>query len=341
MRLSARRSGIRPIADTGPKKYVFTCSPTREDRRFRQQLREGRPPVRWRRFHAIPNHRRQEGPPDFYYGTRAGPQQSEEGYRIIWVRSSQKADLDRQLRDHHIRQAELELHALAGKVGTRRLRTRSDITKKVASILSAHAVADLLQVRTVSFTEVEHRYLRRGRPRAGDPMRKIVRRRLKLEIARDKEAIRREAGTDGVFPLITNLHDRSRREVLDIYKYQPYLEKRFALTKSEYGIAPIFLKKPVRVVGLMHVYFLAIMLSALLEREVRQAMASRGLAKIPVLPEGRATATPTTPRILENFSGVAWQSFQEAERVLDFPVQLNDTQRLLLDLGRVPATLYR
>jgi len=126
-----------------------------------------------------------------------------------------------------------------------------------------------------------------------------------------------------------------------LYKYQPYLEKRFALTKSEYGIAPIFLKKPVRVIGLMHVYFLAIMLSALLEREVRRAMAARSLAKIPVLPEGRATATPTTPRILENFSDVAWQSFQEADRVLNFPVQLNETLRLLLDLAGVPSTLYR
>jgi len=335
------RENLQHIAAYGGRFVTVMPRTRREDRRFRQQLREGRPPVRWRQFHTIPNHRRQEDPPDVFYGTRAGPQESEEGYRIVWVRSSQKTDLDGQVRDAHIRKAEIELHALARRVGKRRLRTRSAIKKKVATILSTHAVADFFQVQVATFTEVEHRYLRRGRPRSGDPMRRIAHRRLKLEITRDKEAIRREARTDGVFPLITNLRDRSRREVLEIYKYQPYLEKRFALTKSEYGIAPIFLKKPVRVVGLMHVYFLAIMLSALLEREVRRAMATRSLAKIPVLPEGRATATPTTPRILENFSDVAWQSFQEAERVLDFPVQLNETQRLLLDLGGVPSTLYR
>jgi transposase len=335
------RENLRHIAAYGGQFVTVMPRTRREDRRFRQQLRDGRPPVRWRRFHAIPNHRRENHPPDVFYGTRAGPQESEEGYRIVWVRSSQKADLDRQFREQHIRKAEIELHALAARVGTRRLRTRSAIKKKIATILSAHAVADFLQVRVASFTEVEHRYLRRGRPRAGDPMRRIAHRRLTLEVRRDKEAIRREARTDGVFPLLTNLRDRSKREILEIYKYQPYLEKRFALTKSEYGVAPIFLKKPLRVVGLLHVYFMAIMLSALLERAVRGAMAARGIPSIPVLPEGRASTTPTTPRILENFNNVAWHTFQEGDRVLNFPVRLSKTQELLLDLSGVPRTCYR
>ena len=123
--------------------------------------------------------------------------------------------------------------------------------------------------------------------------------------------------------------------------YQPYIEKRFALTKSEYAITPIFLKKPSRVVGLLHVYFVAIMLSALLERQVRNAMAVRGIAKLTILPEGRPTATPTTPRILENFADVACYEFQEGDRIVSFPIELNDTQKLLLELAELPPTLYR
>jgi len=335
------RENLQHIAAYGGRFVTVMPRTRREDRRFRQQLREGQPPVRWRQFHAIPNHRRQEDPPDLFYGTRAGPQDSEEGYRIVWVRSSQKADLDRQLRDAHLRTAEIELHALAGKVGTRRLRTRTAIKKKVATILSTHAVADFLQVRLASFTEVEHRYLRRGRPRSGDPMRRIAQRRLKLEITRDKEAIRREARTDGVFPLITNLRDRSRREVLEIYKYQPYLEKRFSHIKTELEIAPVYLKKPRRVAGLIHAYFIALALVSLVERQVRLAMQQRKIAALPLLPEGRATQTPTAARILEAFTDVCWYEFERDGETVAFPITLSALQTQLLELLDVPRTAYQ
>lgn len=335
------KENLQHITSYGGQFVTLMPRTRREDRLFRQQLRQGRPAVRWRKFHEVPNPRRQDDPPDVYSTTRSGPQQSAEGYRIVWVRSSQKAALDCQTREEQIRKAEFELHALAGKVGTRAFRSRPAVKARAGKILSRSPVADYLQVQMVSFTQVEHHYLRRGRPKPGDPMRKVCRRGFQLDIRRDKAAIQRESRTDGVFPLLTSLHHRSKREILEIYKYQPYIEKRFALTKSEYGIAPVFLKKPVRVVALVHAYFVAIMLSALLEREVRAAMRMRGIPKIPVLPEARATATPTTPRILENFSDVAWHSFQEGERVLTFPVQLNETQKLLLDLGGVPQTLYR
>ena len=172
-------------------------------------------------------------------------------------------------------------------------------------------------------------------------MRAIRTKRLQLHVTRNTAALRAEARTDGVFPLVTNLQGRSKREVLEIYKYQPYIEKRFALTKSEYGIAPIFLKKPRRVVALLHVYFVAIMLSALLERQVRAAMSRQGLEKISILPEGRATATPTTPRILENFADVSWHAFREADRSIQFPVELKPVASLLLGLADVPRELYK
>ena len=321
--------------------FVTVMPRTRkEDKDFRSQLREGEPVVRWRQFHQIENRRRRDDPPDVFSSTAAGPQKSAEGYRIVWVKSSQKAALDRQVRSDRIRQAELALHEVAGKVGTRKLRRRPAVEERVRKVLKAHKADRFLKAQVVAFTEVEYRYLRPGRPKPSDPMRKIRRRRLRLVVSRDKQAIRNESRTDGVFPFITNLPKRSKREILEIYKYQAYLEKRFALTKSEYGVAPIFLKKPHRVVALLHVYFFAITLSALLERQVRAAMRARAIGKIPILPEGRATATPTTPRILENFTDVSWSEFRERDRVVSFPVELDKTQRSLLDLADVPRTLY-
>ena len=323
-------------------RFVTVMPRTRsEDREFRRQLREGAPAVRWHKIHQIDSARRRDDPPDVYSSTNAGPQETAEGYRIVWIRSSQKTELDRQVREERIREAEVELGRLAANLSPRTLRSRKEIQAKVTKILTAHKLAGFLPTKIVSFTEVEHRYLRRGRPKTGDPMRKIRHRRFKLEFHRDKEAIRKESRTDGVFPLVTNISQRSKREILEIYKYQPYLEKRFALTKSEYSIAPIFLKKPIRVVGLLHVYFVSIMLSALLERQVRAAMKARGISQIEILPEGRATPTPTTPRILENFTDVMWHEFQEGDRIIHFPVELNKTQKLLLELCGVPHNLYQ
>ena len=95
-----------------------------------------------------------------------------------------------------------------------------------------------------------------------------------------------------------------------------------------------------RVAGLVHLYFIAIMCSALIERQVRLAMQDEDIAKIPILPEGRPTATPTTPRIFEMFEHVAWHEFEEGRRTVTFPVELDSTQELLLRLLDVPREAY-
>ena len=70
-------------------------------------------------------------------------------------------------------------------------------------------------------------------------------------------------------------------------------------------------------------------------------MSRQGLEKISILPEGRATATPTTPRILENFAGVSWHAFREGDRSIQFPVELKPIASLLLGLADVPRELYK
>jgi transposase len=335
------KENLEHVAGHGGRFVTILPRTRKEDTAFRHQLREGSPAVRWRKIHQVANQRRTEDPPDIFCSTDAGPDITAEGYRVIWIRSSQKAHVDVQAREEQVRKAELELKALAAKVGARKLRTPAAVQARVKKILAEHRVAGLIESTVTVITEVSHRYLHSGRPRPGDPVRAIRTKRPQLHVTRNTAALRAEARTDGVFPLVTNLADRSKREVLEIYKYQPYIEKRFALTKSEYGIAPIFLKKPRRVVALLHVYFMAIMLSALLERQVRAAMRRQGIDKIAILPEGRATATPTTPRILENFADISWHAFNEGDRLISFPVELGATPKLLLELADVPGGLYK
>lgn len=151
-----------------------------------------------------------------------------------------------------------------------------------------------------------------------------------------------EARTDGVFPQVTNLPPReaTKRKVLLIYKYQPYVEKRHALFKTELGVAPVYIKKPLRAAGLVHATYLAMTLDALIERALRQGMRREGLEALPILPEGRMTKTPTTARLLETFSDVSWYAFERGDETVTFPIQLSPLQKQLLRLLHMEPSAY-
>jgi hypothetical protein len=110
--------------------------------------------------------------------------------------------------------------------------------------------------------------------------------------------------------------------------------------KSELEVAPVYLKKPRRAAGLVHAVFFAVMLDALIERELRKSMAAAGIDSLPILPEGRPSKTPTTARLLEMFSGVAWYEFERNEETVTFPVKLSPLQVRLLKLLEIDPTSY-
>jgi len=128
--------------------------------------------------------------------------------------------------------------------------------------------------------------------------------------------------------------------LLLIYKYQPYVEKRHSLLKTELEVAPVYLKKPRRVAGLLHAAFLAMIIDALIERTLRKGMTRRRMESLPILPEGRYSKTPTTARLLEMFSGVCWYEFERSDETVTFPIELTPLQRQLLELLEVDPAAY-
>jgi transposase len=307
--------------------------------RFRASLRLREKPPRWKVILKIPNERRTSEPPDVY-SSCAGPAKTDDGFRLIWIRSAQKAIQDAQTRKEDLRHAELALRQLSAGLNRRHLKKRRIVNEKVRAILRKYKVDAWLRVTLHEYEEVSTRYLGSGRPRPDAPVRTIRTRKLRLQVQRDDQALRREAHTDGVFPLITNLERMSKKDVLLIYKYQPYVEKRFALIKTEHEIAPVYLKKPQRVAGLLHAYFIALAVAALIERQVRKGMLTRGIKELPLLPEGRMTATPTAARILEAFTNVSWYEFERGEETVAFPIKLTPLQTQLLELLEVPRSVY-
>ena len=67
---------------------------------------------------------------------------------------------------------------------------------------------------------------------------------------------------------------------------------------------PVFLKSVVRIEALLTVYFLALLVSALIEREIRRTMKTRGIEFLPLYPEERLCRAPTTDRLLDLLSGL-------------------------------------
>lgn len=337
----ATRKNLQHIDGYGGK-FVSVLPRTRaEDQLFRRQLREALP-ARWRRFLVVENKRRYHDPPDVYSTTSAGPQKTDEGYRLVWCRSSQKAEHDAEARKAALRRAEAELFDLAARANTRALRNRSSILRGAKAILRRLQCKPFFELKVRTETRIDIRRLRRGRPGKNDPVRKIRERLFRLEYKRVKEAIQAESRTDGVFPLVTNLLPRrvSKKELLLIYKYQPYVEKRHSLLKTELEVAPVYLKKPRRVAGLVHAAFLAMMLDALIERALRKGMTRQRLESLPILPEGRHSKTPTTARLLEMFSGVCWYEFERGDEMVTFPIELTPLQRQLLELLEVDPAAY-
>ncbi len=332
---------LKHVASYGGK-FVTVLPRTRaEDKRFRNKLREGST-VRWRRLLELNSSRRKSDPPVVYWTTAGEPNETKEGYRIVWCRSSQKADLDARVRETALQKAEAELFDLNARLNRGRLRKRTPINKEIKRVLRSYDCQSFITVSICSHVQIHTKRLRPGRPRKNDPVKEIRTRLFHLELRRDKNALKAEARTDGVFPLVTNLTDRqaSKKQVLLIYKYQPYVEKRHALFKSELGVAPVYIKKPHRAAGLIHATFLAMMVDALIERALRQGMQREGIEALPILPEGRMSKTPTTARLLEMFSDVSWYEFERGGETVTFPIKLSALQRQLLCLLEIDPAAY-
>jgi transposase len=339
----ATQKNLAHIARYGGK-FVSILPRTRtEDRLFRQQLREGQR-VRWRRFLVLHNQRRQSDPPDFYQTTSDGPQQTHEGYRLLWCRSSQKADHDAEARENRIVKAEAQLFDLASRINRRSLRSRRSILNRAKAILRQTECQRFMTIQLQRQVQIQTRRLHPGRPRkdSTDPVRQLRTALFHLRYTRNTDALHAESRTDGVFPIVTNIPQRtaSKAELVRIYKYQPYVEKRHSLLKSELEIAPVYLKKPRRAAGLIHAAYLAMTVDALIERALRQGMTRQAIDALPILPERRPSKTPTTARLLEIFSDICWYEFQRADELVVFPIQLSPLQKKLLQLLEIDLNVY-
>jgi transposase len=143
-------------------------------------------------------------------------------------------------------------------------------------------------------------------------------------------------------PLLTNDRALTTKEVLEARKRQPALEKRFEQLKSVFEIAPVLLKNEGRIEAFFFLYFLALLIQALIERELRLAMQQQKLADLPLYPEERPQCHPTCEQVLRLFSATQRSVLLHDGRTLRaFPPELTELQRQVLQLLGVPESAYQ
>jgi transposase len=334
----ASEENMKHISSFGGLFVTVLPRTRKEDMVFRDGLRKKA--GRWKMILTVEVSGTQ-GATESYYSSD-GPTLSKEGFRLLWIKSSAKAAQDKRVREEGLVKAKAELQELRGGLNKRELKAGTQIRNAIKKILKAHGCEAFLSVKLQSEVRTKTKRLRAGRPKKADGFQYVSDTLYDFKVKDLAVPLRKEANTDGVFPLITNLPEKSHKalDVLQIYRYQPYIERRFENLKTEYAISPVYLKKPERVVGLLHVYFIAMMVAALIERELRKNMAKEKIASLPIYPEERECKAPTSPRIFGTFSQVDWYKQIAHDGEAAFPVKLTDTQAEILSLLGLPRKLY-
>jgi len=320
-------------------RFVTVLPRTRgEDAAFRELVAKGQ--ITWRTLWEKTD---EEGDVLDRYSTSDQPATTAEGYRLVWYHSLRKAEQDAVARSGRIERALKQLAALKDKLCSSRTRYRQEakVAAAVAEILETGGAADWIVTEVQPQIKETFHQDHRGRPGKDTHYVKQVATRFDLSYRIHDARVAVDARSDGIFPLVTNVIDFSELDLLHAYKRQPAIEKRFSQLKTDFEVAPVYLKAVHRIQALLCMYFFALLVEALLERQLRQAMQHEAIEALPMYPEGRACRWPTARRVIDLFESVQRHTLEQRRQPTQVMVtELTRLQRRLLRLIGLPAKDY-
>jgi transposase len=326
----ASTNNMNYIHNQGGRFVTVLPATRKEDRQFRDRLSDPES-IPWDLVYHVFD---EEGEIQDTFTVCTEEMLTKEKYRLWWFHSTRKARRDESARLSRIERAINELADLNQRLrGPRpRLRTVEQVQPVVDEILKRFGVEELVRVTVRQYDNPLYKQASSGRPNKQTKYVKQSRYYCQLEWELDPLGLTQAQRADGVFPLITNAGHMTAEDVLRAYKRQPIIEKRFSQLKTDFAVAPIYLKSVSRIQALFCVYFFSLMLQTLLERELRQAMEREGISSLPLYPEGRPCAKPTTRRIIDVFEPVQRHLLQTGDQTQTFTTELTTLQKLILKL---------
>ncbi|HJZ55187.1 MAG TPA: IS1634 family transposase [Gemmataceae bacterium] len=231
-------------------------------------------------------------------------------YRLIFVWSESKARQEARTRERHTAKIRVEFEAVHRNLGRYSLKTTEAIVRRLEAAKGKYAEGALFDYRL-------------GRDEAGH---------FRLDWGLNAAALERWQALEGVYVLKTNLPREGYRltKVLRTYKGQSQVERRFHHLKGPLAVAPMFLKNPERIAGLLCVLVWALMVLALMERQVRREL--KGQPLYGLYPEGRPSPAPTGPALIRGLSGLCVVIVHQGGETLRRLSQLDPVQRRIIQL---------
>lgn len=263
---------------------------------------------------------------------------SQEGFRIIWIRSSQKQNEDAKKREDNLKRAQTEIAAMSLNRGA--LSSAYQIRKVAKRILKQCHCETLASVNVYQHKEEIRHQVGRGRPGLNTRYRTETKKHFEVKMRVDEVAIEEAKKRDGIFALITNRKETSMEEELKTYKQQPHVEKRHVLLKSILEVAPMWLKKTERVHGFLILYYLAIMVAGLLERRIQQSIQESPTQSVKVAPDYRQRESLTFFSLKYLFEKTGLTKVLIGEQSVMIHNPLSPDQMLVLQLLKMTPQDY-
>jgi len=255
------------------------------------------------------------------------------GYKIHWIHYSERQKDDFNTREENLKKAENELCELASKLNKRKWKSEEVIRTECTRILNSRKVHRFIEITINHTIEKKVVKTKKGRPGKNTNHEMIETKNFTLLWINNKKALTAEKNVDGVYPLLSTDNNLSSKEAIMAFKYQPKLEKRFMQLKSIHNIAPLLCKKLERVEANMFVFFIALLIQALIEREIRQKMKNAQIPSLQIYPENREAVHPTTSKVFDFFNRVSTYTIFDDDKIIDkYADELTQVQKSILNL---------
>lgn len=247
-------------------------------------------------------------------------------YRVrrLYIRSSCKAEQVQAKRERQVAVIQAELERIQGLLNKYDYTTLETVRERVAKALRRNPAGQSFSVQ-VTKTRAQLAPLR-------------------LKWTLNRKRLQAEAQWDGVYSVLTNLPEETHAAsaVLEIYKDQHQVEGRFRdLNQLPVRVRPLWLKRPDRLETLVFLIMLAVLVFALIERQVRRAIAQTGQKITGLMPEKRDTITPKGGRLLKAFDSLSVVKIEQGHRVRYLLSELSSVQRQIIQaLGLAELSTY-
>lgn len=168
--------------------------------------------------------------------------------QVLVVHSVTKAKLDREAREKHLQRLLDRLTYIQEKLNTKRYKQREYVHHQIQKALEGNPARRFVDVHLEGET--------------GE---------LVFTFTQDEEALAQAAALDGRYLLGTNAVDLTAAQMLERFKGQEVVERRFRTVKGPIQVRPLYLQTEERIESLVLLVMVALLVFSLLELQCRRA----------------------------------------------------------------------